>query len=182
MKTTTPKTLIERLQTARQEAVATKIVLRQAKNDVGDFLAWFASDCDYDGGGKNQKAREIAFAKLLAENKRASELENAVRKAEDENDLTQCALDCVLDEVKAGRDRTWTILAEWASAHTASACLRRQGQMGSRERAGQEMLKEQVETALNEDLGYGRTPYGEQIGRTSQVSLLPEPGKDEALF
>jgi len=135
--------LTERLQEARRDAVAAKIALRHAKNEASDFLTWFQSaGCDYDAGGKNVKARELTFAKLLAKDERAHNHEQALRNAEDTHDLAQLELDCVLDEVKAERDQTWAKMADWMSGRTVS------GKMGSLERSGEEMLKEQVEAAF----------------------------------
>lgn len=169
MKPTKPMTLTDRLQAARRAATAAKIALRHAKNEAADFLTWFTSGTDYDALGKNAKARELAFAELLAKDERGHKYESAVREAENESDLAQCALDCVLDEVKEGRDRTWAILADWASTRTAS------GQTGSRERAGQEIVKEQVETSLTDAL----TEYHEQYGGEMPSQDVPPPETDE---
>lgn len=150
------ETLTDRLREARQAAVKAKITLRHAENDRDDFLTWFNANVDYTGLGKNAKARDLAFAELLAKDGRAHKYETAVRDAEDAFDEADTELSCVLDEMKAGRDRTWAILAEWVSTRTAS------GQMGSRERAGQEVLEEQVETTLAGDLADYHSLYCDQ--------------------
>lgn len=129
----------EILRKARKAAVNAKIALRHAENDAGDYLIWFDGQNDYTALGKNDTARKKAHAELLAADKRAVELELAVRDAEDTKDRSDLDLEIALDDVKEGRDRTWAILAEWVKGRSAS------GRMRDVSHAGEEMLREQVE-------------------------------------
>ena len=51
-------------------------------------------------------------------------------------------LDCVLDEVKADRNQTWAILADYVRTRTPS------GVMHVQEQAGQELYREYVEREI----------------------------------
>lgn len=137
--------MTEQLRETRETATNAKIALRHAEDAAADYLTWFNSSVDYDALGKNAKSRELAFNELLAKDGRAINFEKAVRAAQDAKDMADFELECLFDDIKADNARTWATLADWVRGRTTS------GRMGSPEHAGQEILKEQVEGAVDED-------------------------------
>lgn len=166
MKTTS---LLNRLQEARRLATEAKITLRHAKNVRSDHHVYLLGGLEggYDGLGKNADARKLALAGLLAKDEHARKYEDAVQDAENTFDYADTELACVLDEKHIANDQTWAILADWVRDRTGH-------QMSGRDRAGREMLEEQVEKQVEKTLA----DELEEYQRYDDVDLETEAEED----
>lgn len=138
--------MTEQLRTAREAATRAKIALRHAEDDAADYLTWFNSSVNYTALGKNDPARKLVLNELLAKDGRAIKFEQNLRACQDTKDLADCELECLFDDIKAEDRKTWATLADWVRGRTTS------GRMGSLERAGKEILEEQVEYEMENPL------------------------------
>jgi predicted transcriptional regulator len=90
--------LLHRLKEARQNLMRVKVELRNKTHDRDTVRDILMIDNDYSALGKNPKARETAFARILRDDPEHSHLARIVRELEDDADRAEFELEAVLDE------------------------------------------------------------------------------------
>ena len=142
---------------ARQTYTAAKITLRHIEADLKDAETAFVIGIDYKELGSSNPRRDQAMDELLRIDRTITKLRQVARRAEDDADRAETALEIALDERRAAEGTTWAQLADYLRG--------RVDHIGRGPQAARTVIQEDTGEILERQIAEYRDRFGDEDER-----------------